>query len=711
MNEKNAFFIIVTIFIAGIFLSSCSAVVNISAKDPIVAEPYTFQTLAQSNELNTLQFSSEDEALDFLSLHSGQNYNGYDGLYVDMVYRSMDSEMSADYAINDASLVVPQAGSAKTESLDYSETNVQVAGIDEGDILKTDGNYIYTISNNILYIIKAYPGEDAEVISTIKFENNPSGLFIYEDNLAVFGNIARNDPILKKMDSYIPNQPFSFLNVYDISDRNSPKIIKDYKFEGSYLNSRMYEGFIYLVTTSYPGYGRDYPLPIYYEGDVERQIDVSNIYYYPVPYDNPKFATVSSINIKEPNQKVISKSFLVEGTQNMYMSKENIYITYTEYINEYELMQDLTIELLEDKLSEKQKTYIEKVKATDGDVLSPSEKKAKILNVFYEYLNSLESEEREGVQDQLEIELKKRLEEFEAFEFTIINKISVAKGEITPRANNKVAGRITNQFSMDEYDEIFRIATTLSPRWSRYDNSRQTSTNQVYTLDNNLKILDKLEGLAEDESIYSTRFIADKLYMVTFKQIDPFFVIDLSDPRDIKELGQLKIPGFSKYLHPYDETTIIGIGKDATETGRTKGLKISLFDVSDFSNPKEIASYISDERYSDSTALYEHKAFLFSKEKNLLVIPGYNYNYQQSSENYNGALVFDIRKDSITLRGLIDHSQGAERYYQPRVERSLYIEDLLYTKSLNLLRINDLNDLSSVKNLTLKYENEKIPIY
>jgi uncharacterized secreted protein with C-terminal beta-propeller domain len=264
---------------------------------------------------------------------------------------------------------------------------------------------------------------------------------------------------------------------------------------------------------------------------------------------------------------------------------------------------------------------------------------------------------------------------------------------------------------MDEYNGIFRIATTLSPRWSRYGESNQVSTNQVYALDNNLKVLDKLEGLAEDESIYSTRFIADKLYMVTFKQIDPFFVIDLSDPTKLKELGQLKIPGFSKYLHPYDETTIIGIGKDATETGRTKGLKISLFDVSDFSDPKEIASYISDERYSDSTALYEHKAFLFSKEKNLLVIPGYNYNYQQTSENYNGALVFDIRKDSITLRGLIDHSQGSERYYQPSVERSLYIEDLLYTKSLNLLRINDLDDLSSVKNLTLKYENKKIPIY
>jgi uncharacterized secreted protein with C-terminal beta-propeller domain len=423
------------------------------------------------------------------------------------------------------------------------------------------------------------------------------------------------------------------------------------------------------------------------------------------------FATISSINIKEPLEEINSKSFLVEGSQNMYMSKENIYITYSEYINKNEVRENVMIDLLEGRLNEKQKKYIEKVKATDGDVLLPNEKRAKILQVYSEYIYSLDSKDQESIEDELEAKLAEKLEEFEAFEFTVINKISVDKTKIIPVANNKVPGSVVNQFSMDEHNETFRIATTLNPRWSRYDKSRKISTNQIYTLDKNLKVLDRLEGLAEDERIYSTRFIGDKLYMVTFKQIDPFFVIDLSNPEDIKELGQLKIPGFSKYLHPYDESTIIGIGKDATDSGRTKGLKVSLFDVSDVSNPKEIASYISEERYAESTALYEHKAFLFSKEKNLLVIPSYNYNYQESSENYNGALVFDIRKDSITLRGLIDHSQGTERYYQPSVERSLYIEDLLYTKSLGLLRINALDDLSSVKNITLQYKSENIKIY
>ena len=188
--------------------------------------------------------------------------------------------------------------------------------------------------------------------------------------------------------------------------------------------------------------------------------------------------------------------------------------------------------------------------------------------------------------------------------------------------------------------------------------------------------------------------------MVTFRQVDPFFVIDLSDPANIKELGKLKIPGFSRYLHPYDENTIIGIGREATETGRTQGLKISLFDVSDVGNPKEIAKFATKEQYASSTAEFEHKAFLFSREKELLAIPAYNYDFRDSGNNYNGAMVFKITKDSIELRGIIDHSTG-QQYYGPLVERSLYIEELLYTKSSGLLRINKIEDLGKVKNIEL----------
>ncbi len=201
--------------------------------------------------------------------------------------------------------------------------------------------------------------------------------------------------------------------------------------------------------------------------------------------------------------------------------------------------------------------------------------------------------------------------------------------------------------------------------------------------------------------------------MVTFWQVEPFFFFDLSDPENIIPLGELKIPGFSRYLHPYDENMIIGIGRDATETGRTKGLKISLFDVSDPEDPQEIVNFVTEERYAQSNALYEHKAFLFSKEKELLVIPAYSHSYDDSDQSYNGAFVFKINEEEIELRGLIDHSMAVpDRYwYSPTVERSLYIEDLLYTKSPSLIRINDLDDLRSVRNVTLESSSGNIKVY
>jgi len=355
-------------------------------------------------------------------------------------------------------------------------------------------------------------------------------------------------------------------------------------------------------------------------------------------------------------------------------------------------------------------------------LLSQREKEAKILQIVQDYISYLSKEEQEDFYDRVEEELEKKLEEYPYMEYTVIHKINIDKDKISIDANGKVPGHIINQFSMDEHNSIFRIATTISPRWSRFEKQRTQSTNNVYTLDKNLRVLDGLEGIAEGEQIYSTRFIGDRLYMVTFKQTDPFFVIDLSNPRDIKELGKLKIPGFSRYLHPYDANTIIGIGREATATGRTQGLKISLFDVSNVENPEEIARFVTKERYAQSTAEYEHKAFLFSKDKELLVIPVYSQEPRcfgehcpaEQVESYNGAMVFRITKDDIELRGIIDHSIArtpGKYYYGPLVERSLYIDDMLYTKSPTLLRINQIEDLSSVKNIELEGGESPYPIY
>lgn len=694
------------------FMSIMIIVLLVGCTTPKGPSTGTYEEITFDPDLKvtTKNFKSVEELNDFIKSNvGGGSYLGGVGLA-----RAQFVEMEESVAVaaeTTAGAPAPMVDKAGGESLEYSETNVQVAGVDEADIIKTDGDYIYTISNNKVFIVKAYPGEEAEVVATLDYEDNsPSSIFIKGDKLAVFGNFYDID-FFRKID-FTPRYGMTFFDIYDISDRSEPELEKKYKFEGNYMDARMKDEYIYFVVRNQPVYRPVYPTPLIVEGTVARAMPVSEIYYYDIPYRNPQFVTVHTINM-ETEENTDSKSVAVEYSQNLYMSGENIFITYTQTISEWELQQQIIKELLEEYVTDADKELIEKIKATDNEVLSKYEKDAKILQIYMSYLNYLSTDEQEELQDKAEELLEKKLEEYEHLEFTVINRISVDKGNIEVEDNGKVPGHIMNQFSLDEKDDVLRIATTISQRWSMYGKERTESTNNVYSLDSSMKIIGKLEGLAETEQIYSTRFIGDKLYMVTFRQVDPFFVIDLSDPEDIKELGKLKIPGFSRYLHPYDENTIIGIGQDTTEQGRTKGLKISLFDVSDFENPEEIAKYVTEERYAQSTALYEHKAFLFNREKELLVIPAYSYDYEDN-DGYNGAFVFKITKDEIELRGLIDHSMasGSSRYYYaPQVERSLYIEELLYTKSPTLLRINELDDLSSVKNITLESRNPKIPVY
>lgn len=657
-----------------------------------------------SKDLKTLNFKSEEEFQEFIKTNEQNSAN-----YGMSSNREISSDMMVDSVAMESSEISNDM--AKSTPNDYSETNVQVKGVDEADIIKTDGNYIYTISGNTLFIIHAYPGDESEIVSTIEFDQKPSNLFLKDDKIAVFGNFRDLD-YFEKYD-LSTRSSFSYFNIYDVSDKKNPELVKEYKFQGNYFNARMIGNEVYLVTSTGMNYEITPPIPIIIDGENLKTMAVNDVFYYNRPYNNVELINVYSINL-DSLKNTDSKSVAVERSQNMYMSHNNIYITYSEYINEYDLRMDIMMEVLEDKITKEDKELIEKIKLTDNDVLTQNEKKQKIVEVYMNYVYMMSNTQQEELEDKLELKLKEKIEKIEYFEYTIINKIEIDNGKITIKNNGKVPGKIINQFSMDEHDDVFRIATTLSGRWSSVSRDRTLSTNNVYTLDDEMKIIGTLEGLAEDESIYSTRFIEDKLYMVTFKEIDPFFVIDLSNPENPKDLGELKIPGFSRYLHPYDENTIIGIGRDATETGRTTGLKISLFDVSDVKNPVEKVTFVTKERYAQSTALYEHKAFLFSKDKNLLVIPAYSHDYDDPSKGYNGAFVFRITENEITLRGLIDHSMASpsQRYsYGANVERSLYIEDMLYTKSQTLLRINELETLKSVKNITLEEKPANIPIY
>ena len=240
---------------------------------------------------------------------------------------------------------------------------------------------------------------------------------------------------------------------------------------------------------------------------------------------------------------------------------------------------------------------------------------------------------------------------------TSIYKFGIDGGSITHIATGDVTGFVLSQFSMDEHNGYFRIATTKEREWWRGNGSE--SSNNVYVLDSGMNIVGKLEGMAKGERIYSARFMGDKLYLVTFKQVDPLFVIDLSEPSSPKEVGNLKVTGASQYLHPYDEGHVIGVGFEATEGGARTGLKVSLFNVSNFTNPEEMSKYVINGSWSESS--WDHHAFLFSKSRNLLVIPVETWSGSYGEE-FSGAYVFNITlENGIAYSARIGHGPTGQK--------------------------------------------------
>jgi uncharacterized secreted protein with C-terminal beta-propeller domain len=320
---------------------------------------------------------------------------------------------------------------------------------------------------------------------------------------------------------------------------------------------------------------------------------------------------------------------------------------------------------------------------------------------------------------ELDRELAKETEK------TIVHKIAIADGQVEFAASGEFPGRVLNQFSMDEFEGYFRVATTTGHTSGR---GIQTSANHIYVLNEDLEIVGAVEDLAPGERIYSARFMGKRAYLVTFQKVDPLFVIDLSTPRRPKVLGKLKIPGYSDYLHPYDENHIIGFGKDTVEAEEGnfawyQGLKLALFDVSDVEKPKEISKVVIGDRGTDSSALHDHKAFLFSREKNLLVIPvllaeidfeKYPNELPEWTHGeyvWQGAYVFHLDAETgFKLKGRISHDTERHsflksgRYYydfENSIKRSLYMGEALYTLSNEMIKINDLKDLEEINSIHL----------
>jgi len=621
-----------------------------------------------------------------------------------MVPTAVPQTATAESAVaKGISLPAVSAGSA-----DHSITNVQVAGVDEPDFVKNDGKYIYVISGQTLAIVDAYPAASAAVVSKTEITDTPKELFVDGNRLVLFVTGTEDSTVTTYgsgvapgfaekaivYDYYRPANQVTHAIFYDISDRAHPTVLKDYTIDGDYIDARLISPNLYLVTREQI-YTYDLDrivLPAVRDGT--KTVMAPDVYYFDNPERQYAFTTVSSFETGSAKD-VEAKTFLVGSGNLMYVSENAIYITYQIYHNVYRPPQPVPM-LAADAVQRESGVVSPGVSAPvlweDFNRMSEAEKQG--------YLADLRDNEQESVRNR-EIDQTT----------TAIHKIAISNGATAYVARGEVPGVLDSQFSMDEYRENLRVATTSSVSTAR----GSYEYNNVFVLDSGMKTIGSLTRIAEQEKIYSTRFIGDRLYMVTFRRIDPFFVIDLSDPTGPKILGKLKIPGYSDYLHPYDATHIIGIGKETATNDwggvSTRGLKLAFFDVSDVNNPKQIDKVEIGDAGTDSAVLSDHKAFLFDKARNLLVIPArvvknepvvYDKEGNVLQDNiWYGAYVFGLTPETgFTLRGTVEHGTGSDRYYYygsspNEVKRSLYIDNVLYTLSSKKILANSLSNINT----------------
>lgn len=662
------------------------------------------------------KFSSSQEILDYIKQNiAAQSYGYRYGYAISPVFREERAFMSDAIAgVSQKSAPAPQ-GSGNMADIGFSTTNVQVEGVDEADFVKSDGKYIYVISGDKLVIADAYPAKDAKIVSETRIPGRPIELFVNDDSLVVFTENSEQVMVFPEYDiAPVPRytQATTAL-LYDVSSRKQPELVTNYSINGNYFRARMIGNYVYFIVKENAYYTDTIvDVPVIRQGS--EKIMAPDVYYFDNPEQNFVFHTIASLDMK--SGKVNAESFLLGYSDNVYVSAGNIYISYKRNLP-YTYYADL-----------KKRQFYDVIvpllpSDAQGEILSISAGSAassdvwrgisSVLETTYDAMSPTQRREFEDrVQEKLADYEKKIAQESDK---TIIHRIGIKKGDILYETKGEVPGTLLNQFSMDESGKYFRVATT-SQLWT--SRSGQAQYNNVFVLDGDMKITGKLEDIAPGERIYSTRFIGDRLYMVTFKRMDPLFVIDLSSPAKPEILGELKIPGFSDYLHPYDETHIIGVGKETQENGwggvSVSGVKLALFDVSNVSKPKQLDSYVIGSAGTDSEALRDHRAFLFDKENNLLVIPvtevvvsevPKRYGYWQKL--WQGAYVFGVTpKDGFELKGRISHADdaGSDYWNSPyAVRRSMYIGDVLYTLSSKKLLMNDIGTLEELNSIELPY--------
>lgn len=505
-------------------------------------------------------------------------------------------------------------GSTKEQQLcadatgDYSNTNVRQEGVDEADVAKTDGRYLYVLEDDGDYVSIVDTKTNMKKISEIKApkdetieefyltEKNKKVVMICsnssDDDYEDVEDVTRSSLISKQTEG-------TRVVTYDVQDKKHPKKAGEVSQNGEYEFSRISDGYLYIFSNYWVAGNWKKKHPSTYIPYVDGELMKAKDIYLPEGTKGCMYEIVSSINLKQPDKIADSKAIFSEGGD-AYVSNKNIY--------------------------------------------------------YYE-------EEWTGNGKQ---------------EKTLLRKLSYKKGKLAVVAQKTFKGYLNDSFSIDEYDGYLRMVVTRG------------KTNAVYVLDQKLKLTGKITNLAKDERVYSARFLGDTGYFVTYKETDPLFSVDLSNPKNPKIFGRLKIPGFSNYLHFYGEDKLLGIGMDVDKKGDvTDGVKLSMFDISDKKNVREEHKYTLKDVYSTDVE-WDYKAALIDMEKNIIGFPA-------GGENRQMYYLFSYTEEKGFQCNMKEKIYGSDALST----RGIYIKDRLYVINGNVLKAYSLKTYKKVDDCLL----------
>ena len=650
MKSKFSLFLILSVIIAGaVFAGGCLS----SDKD------------ADLDNIGMASFKSESEMKSFFGkgTDSSNSSSSAGGKLRDDVAPTAAPSMMAE----------PESAADSGVSGGYSQTNVQISGVDEADIVKTDGKIIYytpglhytrniTLHTDEKYsyytydtyqmtlVINALPAATASIISNIT--DTGGNLYLADDRLITISTGYKENKII----------------AYDISDPSKPVKAWEQTFEGYYSDSRLIDGTLYFVSQEY---GFDV-FPITYMG---RKLAYSDCYY---PFGP---------DIIRPNAdvtyfvaKIDAKTGSVEDTvalissyrSTLFVSGDNLYLTNYYYPDTRIMYLDFVQNNGSDYLPSSVMSTVKKIM---GYELSNNIKYMAVSETISDHISTLNEAEITKFYDTF-------YTDYDAYSADLILKaektgITKVNLETFDVISGSVPGRIDDKFFMDEADGFLRVVSTLGDNWRA---NESTLRSRVTVFDENMEIVGMLDHIAANEYVQTTRYVGNTLYLMTYNNEDPFLLIDLADPENPKISGNLKLQGTYSYIHPIGDNLLVGFG--TTGDWRDWRTKLSLYDVSNPSNPIELdAFFFNPDEYG---SFYDYHGFTWNAARNLMVVPG-----------YDTAFVFEIKDGKITLMKEDVHKNGY-------VARSAYIGENLYVFSDVEIHVYNMNNWQRVNTLSIE---------